>query len=571
MTNQTNNQTRKASLKRLQKRLLLSAAVWLGFCFTFLFFGPLELTAFSADSLVFTWRDALGPLTLVFLGVWLVATALTALLKGKAFRITLALVSVLTLSGYLQSAFLNGDLGKLTGDAIDWSAHTKALVMSLAVWACILAAMLVLMIKNRKIFRKTVVIIALLLTLMQLAPTVGILSGAYAETQTPSADCILSDEGFATFSKKENVLVIVLDRLDYDYVNAALRSDPQIFADFDGFTLFDNAVSGHARTRPALIHMLTGAEDLIFQVSSQELYSKAWTYGGRDLLADIQKSGYSIETYTKMNYLFSDMAYADRYVRNFCEDKQPVDKAVLTRKLLQLSAYRYAPTALKPLFWADTNYFNRDVLPESTINAYEFDDPAYYASLAQATADRNAPAFKLYHFFGPHAPYTMNADGTASDTDTTSTAQMLGNFRNLSKFFHRLRELGLYDSATIIITADHGSAVSDMKALQKATRIGLFYKPAGATGQLQMSSAPVRTTDIPATVLKAMGADYSAYGPALDEIPEDSSRVRTYYKTIYTGDPIRENYIYTYEIHGPASDFSSWHLITEGPIPYGYN
>lgn len=566
-----NNQTQKTNAKRLQKRLLLSAGVWLGFCFTFLFFGPLELTAFGADSLVFTWRDALGPLALVFLGVWLIATVLTALLKGKAFRITLALISALTLSGYLQSAFLNGDLGKLTGDAIDWSAHTGAILLSLGVWAAILAALLVLMAKNRKLFRKTVVIIGVLLTLMQLAPTVGILSGAYSETQTDASGYCLSDEGFATFSKEENVLLIVLDRLDYDYIEAALRSDPQVFADFEGFTLFDNAVSGHARTRPALIHMLTGAEDLIFQVSSQELYSKAWTYGGRELLADIQKSGYTIETYTKLNYLFSDMTYASRYVRNLHDGKQPVDKALLTRKLLQLSAYRYAPTALKPLLWADTNFFNRDVLLQSSINAYEFDDPAYYAQLAQATADLDAPAFKLYHFFGPHAPYTMNADGTASATDTTSTAQMLGNFRNLSKFFHRLRELGLYDSATIIITADHGSAVSDMKALQKATRIGLFYKPAGASGELQMSSAPVRTTDIPATVLKAMGADYTAYGPALDEIPEDSPRVRTYYKTIYAGVPLTESYLYTYEIHSPAADFTNWHLITEGPIPYGYN
>ena len=112
MTNQTNNQTRKSNLKRLQKRLLLSAAVWLGFCFTFLFFGPLELTAFSADSLVFTWRDAIGPLALVFLVTWLAATVLTVLpemlrefgnYRMLIYSIVLILVMLVSNNPMLQS------------------------------------------------------------------------------------------------------------------------------------------------------------------------------------------------------------------------------------------------------------------------------------------------------------------------------------------------------------------------------------------------------------------------------------------------------------------------------------
>jgi arylsulfatase A-like enzyme len=107
--------------------------------------------------------------------------------------------------------------------------------------------------------------------------------------------------------------------------------------------------------------------------------------------------------------------------------------------------------------------------------------------------------------------------------------------------------------------------------VQKETRVGIFYKPAGATGEAVYSSAPVTTADIPATVLKAMGADYSLYGAALDEIAQGQDRVRPYYKTIYVGDPLKEAYLYTYEIRGDASVFDNWVLVDEGEIPYGYN
>ena len=165
----------------------------------------------------------------------------------------------------------------------------------------------------------------------------------------------------------------------------------------------------------------------------------------------------------------------------------------------------------------------------------------------------------------------MNADGTAGTEPTTVTDQLKGSFVNLRKLFDRMKELGIYDDATIIITGDHGAAVSDTKPLQKATRVGLFYKPAGASGQLKNSSAPVTTEQVAATVIKATGADHSAYGKALDEVAEDAVITRVYYKTVCDTETYRETQLCIYHVTGDAANFANWELVQTVDIPYSYN
>ena len=58
-------------------RLRISGAVMLALSFMFLFFGPLEIVAFSGGSLVFTYRDVLPVLVVM-------------LLAGLAMKITKA-------------------------------------------------------------------------------------------------------------------------------------------------------------------------------------------------------------------------------------------------------------------------------------------------------------------------------------------------------------------------------------------------------------------------------------------------------------------------------------------------
>ncbi len=553
-------------------RLLTAGAVMLAFGFTFLFFGPLELVAFSGGSLTYTYRDVFW-LVLAVMAVFTVVSApLLALLRGRIFNYTVTVAAAVVIAGYIQAMALNGGLGLLTGDGIDWTSHAGSAILGLSVWFAVLVVLLFVMYLHRKFWAMAVKVVCLLLVFMQLVPAVAILCGVYDDANSDAiGDYYLCDNGFYEFSSRENVFVFVLDRLDYDYIQRVLKEDPAFFDGLEGFTSYTNAISGFARTKPALIHMLTGADQTAYHTPKEEYFTQAWTYGDKNLLEDLDAQDYDIELYTGIRNLFSDADLAAEYVDNVSNGWADMNYGVALQKLLQLSAFRYTPMVLKPFFWADTNYYNQDVFEEAGDKAYQFDDAAYALGFADATADRQVSSFKLYHFFGPHAPYTMNADGTVSEEPTTVTDQTMGSFANLMKLFDRMKELGIYDDATIIITGDHGAAISDTKPLQKATRVGLFYKPAGASGKLQTSSAPVTTGQVAATVIKAAGGDHSAYGPALDEVAENADITRVYYKTVCDQETFRETQLCIYHVTGDAADFDNWELVQTTDIPYSYN
>ena len=129
-----------------------------------------------------------------------------------------------------------------------------------------------------------------------------------------------------------------------------------------------------------------------------------------------------------------------------------------------------------------------------------------------------------------------------------------------------MKALGIYDDATIIITADHGSAVNDTKPLLKATRIGLFYKPAGATGALKLSSAPVSTANVAATLIASAGLDKPAYGLPLEQVTAENTPVRYYYKSISDPGGNNETAVCRYRVVGDAADFANWILEAELPV-----
>ena len=157
-------------------------------------------------------------------------------------------------------------------------------------------------------------------------------------------------------------------------------------------------------------------------------------------------------------------------------------------------------------------------------------------------------------------------DGTKDEKGTSSLEQTKGAFHILFSAFRKMKDLGIYKDAAIIITADHGSAVSDTDPLQKATRIGLFYKPAGsADTPLKTSHAPVSLKNIPATIAKSSGLDTKKYGKAIDEVGENENVTRFFYKGVIN-DYGTEIKAYKYEINGDAGDFNNWKIISEKKV-----
>lgn len=540
------------------KKVAVAAFVMAAACVTLIFFGAFESLAFAGNAMSYDHRDIWLPLALLALGVFAAGTFLLPLLKGRVFRYSVTAVFALTLCGYLQSMLMNGSLGLLNGDGLQLSVG--AILLNSLIWIAVFVGCFAVQQLSRPLWRGLLRYGALALAVMQLTSVVSIALGNHPSTTSMEKLC-LTEEGMYEYSARDNIFVFVLDRLDYTYIQKVRKETPDYFDRLDGFTAYTNAMSAYGRTQPALNHLLTGSETA-YMVAQKDFYADSWKEEGKAILEDLDALGYSSELYTKIRYLFSDPEYALRYAKNASESEKVVGWRVLP-KLLRLSAYRWTPLALKKLLWTDTNYYNIGVFSQGASTAYEFDDSHYGPGFRQATANRRQSSFKLYHFYGSHSPYTMNADGTASEEETTVTEQTKGIFLHLYNAFDRMKELGIYEDATIIITADHGSAYKDSAPVQKPVTIGLFYKPSGSAGTpLQYSAAPVTTDNIGPTVMKAAGlADYSAYGQALDEVPEDEGLVRYYYKSVAETTDWHEVSVYKYAVTGDAMDFANWEVV----------
>jgi arylsulfatase A-like enzyme len=121
-----------------------------------------------------------------------------------------------------------------------------------------------------------------------------------------------------------------------------------------------------------------------------------------------------------------------------------------------------------------------------------------------------------------------------------------------------MKKLGIYDSATIIITADHGQrAESDAetgKIIEMSSPIMLVKKPFDSNNELVINYNPVSQNELFPTLLEAAGLDYSEYGKTFDEVGEDDNKIREYVD-IYMDSTV------IYSIKGNVKNIDSWSIV----------
>ena len=130
-----------------------------------------------------------------------------------------------------------------------------------------------------------------------------------------------------------------------------------------------------------------------------------------------------------------------------------------------------------------------------------------------------------------------------------------------------MKEWGVYDDATIIITGDHGSAISDTKMLDGIRTTALFVKQSGsASGDVKRSSAQVCQDNLWATIFRSEGIKTKKdYGKSVFDIKEGDDQLRIYLwhmsvteKDDEAGTEKKYFIEFEYKIMGSALDFENW-------------
>lgn len=318
---------------------------------------------------------------------------------------------------------------------------------------------------------------------------------------------VTKNDEFA-LSSQGNVVVFIVDTLDNE--DAQNYVIDRYCEELKDFTYFDNMIGGGAPTALGVPLMLTGYQyDTTHSLADYR--KKAYEEG--TLIQDMSDNGYDVKLYTSSEYLngvnqeaVANTAGGQKY--------RISDKVQFFKNIYKMSAFYAFPQIIKQYFWFYGDDFAACQAPENNnIIQYELDDSQLYADFKNnggITVDAGNKTFTLYHMVGAHAPYEMNEQCVdVGETETSLDKQIQGVFRYINEYMQQMKDKGVYDNSTVIITADHGG-------------YGLYERPAvfvkladTHNDVMQVNSDSVTFKNLYATYGKAALGQKSNYGNTL--------------------------------------------------------
>jgi hypothetical protein len=164
--------------------------------------------------------------------------------------------------------------------------------------------------------------------------------------------------------------------------------------------------------------------------------------------------------------------------------------------------------------------------------------------------------------------------------------QLRCGLEDMERLFDKLTSLQIYDSALIVINADHGAgdAKANRVKMRNEDKLGdmgalagdgfhrivasalplIMIKPPYASGPLVISRAPVSLADIPDTIAGTLGFDAHFGGRDMFTVGEDEDRERTfrYYKWRHRNwQADYFQHIDEFTVSGDPLDATSWELV----------
>lgn len=474
--------------------------------------------------------------------------------------------------------FLNVGMPLADGSAIDWEDYRIAAFVSEAVWLCVIALSLYFAIKRERIAHAAIASLSVALIIVQ-GVGVGSLfvsySSAHAGLEVAPSDMIVTEDGLFDVSDKDNIIVFVLDTYDTQDLIRVYKDNPNMLDEFTGFTWYQNCAGSLIPTRYGVPFLLTGVEPDADESWSEFVNNR---YVKSTYLSDMNQLGYSVGLYSDSvaydSGLDPALAWPNVGSQTINIEKKTSDSFSMTGILkgsLKIALFRDLSWTFKPFFQFDTNYYNAVTVRRSDNVedhlAYVLDDSAYFEKLKSAklrvTSDEGTGAFRFIHLNGVHTPYVLDENGEKVGSERSSEdKQCLGSMKMVEEYIRQLKALGVYEETTFIITADHGDWYFTEKPLEYPSSPYMLVKPGHQSAEqaatpLQTSYSPVRHGDACATVIKAMGGDWTPYGIPVEDVP-NKSRERYYYETttyIKYDDDILE-----YRIGEDALDINDWEL-----------
>lgn len=556
---------KKARIKEtLLKKIVPALLVSFLLTFMLLIFGPAEIFFANVTEFGFVYGEFAGHFAAAALVGTIFMTAVLAVLPDKLHRILLSILFGMDVASYLQVMFMNKHLDLLGENPEGYQLETGRAVGNLLIWILVIALVTVLAFWKKEIWRKTVTGLSVFLLCIQLTALVSLLVTADRDAfEYPAVEgqWHLSGENQYTVSANKNVIVIILDCFSNLFLDPLETAYPGATDFLHDFTYYSNADCNYYGTYPSLPHMLTGIE-LDMSCGVNEWCEQIWNNEQTERFYDtLRDNNYVVNLYTPDTNILcgaNDVAILQDKFSNVVNAAQDLDilYKLLFKTMGKMSAYRMFPNIVKPYFYTNMGEYSHIVTAKD--NPIQHENFDFYQKLLEKglTTDEKSDYYIVQHLMGPHL-FTTDAQGHYKEISTLEDTTR-GCMLVVEEYLIRLKELGVYDDATIILTADHGQAAN--------SQVIFYMKEPGETHEASpVTDAPISHNEFFPTIAEALGMDYTVYGQSVHNFSAGESRERTVWVRnydnsfpavmCYTGDKYgHENSYFGYTYTGDIYD-----------------
>lgn len=341
-----------------------------------------------------------------------------------------------------------------------------------------------------------------LLMVIALAQLVLVGNALFSKTEAEEYDFkeyTFSETEKFTFGEKENIIVLVVDCMGEGICKEVLEKYPELKEALRDFVCFDRMISPLPWTMYAVPAMMTGVnfprkEYRIPADDDHAAYLKQVCASETSLFMALKKKGFRVEGYP---YLITTISYSP----NVLDNSIPLDYSQQKKtigKIGELLCNKLCPFFLASLLpFSDSQPF-LTFEERVAVHHRECFDQVFYRRLQNEFCIGETPAvFKYLHLQGAHEGVNLD-ENLEWVRDGLKYRQLRGSLRNIESLIQKLKELDLYDNATILLVGDH-SECYEMQNIAFVKRKHEHRK------ELAFNSIPCQVSDIAGTVLKEYG------------------------------------------------------------------
>lgn len=495
--------------------------------FSFGIFAPTEIffanhATFGVIFDEFGWKF-LGYGTLIAVIVTFIALFLPRLMQ----KVFLAVLWIISLGGYIQTMFLNKNLDQIGATTDGYIPESSVVIKNFIIWGIIIAIAIVVLIVSKGNWKKPVFLTSLILVATQgVAYGTLFLTAPQEAMEYAESEYYLSGEKQYTVSSESNVIVFILDTVSNHHYDVTLKTFPELADYLTDFTFYSNTDCNYYGTFPSLVHILTGhaydttipTNDWIYECWNNETTTRYYN--------SMHEAGYKVNVFAVEPVLFTTshgLSLVEGKIDNLTSQSSDrrIDYNSLHKTLLEMACYRFMPDYFKPTFDVpNTQYATIVSYPSNKINYINSD---FYTDLVDKGLDVNEKEkyVTFYHLNGVHELITDENCMRVKDTDNFAVT-MKGIWLMLGEYLEQLKDLGVYDNSTIIITSDHGAEAHPQSIF--------FIKEANAHhDQLQITNAPISLHELAPTIAQITTGESEYFGQTIYDFNENEQRERTLY------------------------------------------